>query len=169
MVAALSDALGVVRTILSKANLQGRGTYEIGLREGITNAYPNLHNIVFSRSLAKARTRPLSWSRPIRSRRYELKDQDGLGIWLCGGGRLAEASSDEIDELLVKLNPVVVGAGIPLFGGDFQIRRFELADSQIFNSGVVFLTYMSKRKDPTWRGRSMIRPVLIAATANRRL
>jgi dihydrofolate reductase len=36
---------------------------------------------------------------------------------LCGGARLAGALYDEIDELVLKVNPVVLGTGTPLFRG----------------------------------------------------
>ena len=36
-----------------------------------------------------------------------------------------------IDEIVVKLNPVVFGAGIPLFGATFSQTALELIDSKI--------------------------------------
>ena len=45
----------------------------------------------------------------------EPKRADGKDIWLCGGGKLAGALRTEIDELVVKLHPVAVGSGVPLF------------------------------------------------------
>jgi dihydrofolate reductase len=46
-----------------------------------------------------------------------LKAEDGMGIWLCGGSRLAAAVFTEIDQLILKINPVLIGTGIPLFDG----------------------------------------------------
>ena len=40
-----------------------------------------------------------------------LKADPGWDLWLAGGGRLAAFLTDEIDELLLKVNPVVLGAG----------------------------------------------------------
>ncbi|WP_433061638.1 dihydrofolate reductase family protein [Dactylosporangium sp. CS-033363] len=71
----------------------------------------------------------------------ELKRQDGLGIWLCGGGRLAAALLPEIDELVVKQYPVVVGAGLPLFAGRYGPLPFALDDAETFASGAVILRY----------------------------
>jgi dihydrofolate reductase len=42
-----------------------------------------------------------------------LKHRPGAGIWLAGGARLAGALLGEIDELVIKRYPVVLGAGIP--------------------------------------------------------
>ncbi|TLW91660.1 dihydrofolate reductase [Saccharomonospora piscinae] len=126
--------------------LQGRHSYEIGLREGITNAYRHLRSIVFSTTMTDSpdstvelvRTDPLTRVR-------ELKREEGAGIWLCGGGTIAAALRDEIDELVVKLHPVVAGDGIPLFhGGGFAPQRYELADSAAYGSGVVVLTYRTR-------------------------
>ena len=46
-----------------------------------------------------------------------LKQEDGGGIYLAGGGNLAGQLIDEIDELVVKVYPLVLGEGIPMFAG----------------------------------------------------
>ncbi|WP_020668262.1 dihydrofolate reductase family protein [Amycolatopsis nigrescens] len=125
--------------------LEGRGSYEIGLREGITDAYPHLRHYVFSSTIG---TSPdpnveIVASDPLTKVR-ELKQEDGLRIWLCGGGQLANALRPEIDELIVKLHPVVAGAGIPLFDGEFSPQRFTLAAHESFDSGVLHLTYTKR-------------------------
>jgi dihydrofolate reductase len=71
----------------------------------------------------------------------ELKQQDGMGIWLCGGGKLASVLRDEIDELIIKRHPIVIGSGIPLFDGPFTPTRFTQATSQAFESGLTITTY----------------------------
>jgi dihydrofolate reductase len=47
----------------------------------------------------------------------ELKNQPGRDIWLRGGGTLAGVLAPEIDRLILKVSPVVLGAGVPLFAG----------------------------------------------------
>ncbi|MGW6027730.1 dihydrofolate reductase family protein [Streptomyces sp. NPDC055099] len=76
----------------------------------------------------------------------ELKQEDGKGIWLCGGGELAGALFAEIDELVVELAPMAIGSGTPLFGQKqpFDPTFFTLTDSTIMDSGTVFLTYARK-------------------------
>jgi len=122
--------------------LQGRGSWEIGRRCGLTNAYRHLRSIVFSRSITETPDSTVEFvsSDPLEKVR-ELKREQGAGIWLCGGGKLAAVLRPEIDELIVKLHPVVAGAGIPMFDGEFSPSQFELADAKPFNSGVVHLTY----------------------------
>ena len=46
-----------------------------------------------------------------------LKAEDGKDIWLCGGAKLSAAVFSEIDELILKINPILIGTGIPLFSG----------------------------------------------------
>lgn len=125
--------------------LQGRGSWEIGMREGITNAYRHLRSIVFSRSISKTPDPTVEFvSSDPREKVRELKREPGAGIWLCGGGKLAAALRPEIDELIVKLHPVVAGAGIPMFDGEFSPSQFELADTTPFTSGALHLTYRKR-------------------------
>ena len=52
----------------------------------------------------------------------QLKDEAGRGIWLCGGADLASTLFAEqlIDQLNLKVNPFLMGSGIPLFSGVIQ-------------------------------------------------
>jgi dihydrofolate reductase len=70
-----------------------------------------------------------------------LKQEGGLDIWLCGGARLAGALFDSIDELIVKINPVVLGAGIGLFAGVRGPLKLELTDHRRFAGGVAIHRY----------------------------
>lgn len=64
-----------------------------------------------------------------------------MGIWICGGGKLAHELLGEIDELASKLYPIVIGSGIPLFSRGLRLTRFKLAGSRVFNDGVALMTY----------------------------
>ncbi|KAA2255450.1 dihydrofolate reductase [Solihabitans fulvus] len=123
------------------AVLMGRGTYEPALAAGITSPYSHLRQYVFSRTIDQLDPEveivsgdPLEFVR-------ELKRQEGMGIWLCGGGRLAGALLTEIDELVIKRHPIVAGTGIPLFDGPFDPTGFTRAADRTFDSGVTFETY----------------------------
>lgn len=121
--------------------LMGRGTYEPGLKAGMTSPYPHLQQYVFSRTLTSAdpQVRIVSGD-PVELVRG-LKQQEGMGIWLCGGGKLASQLLPEIDELIIKRNPIVIGSGIPLFNGPFHPTRFKLASTRPLDIGVVIVTY----------------------------
>lgn len=71
----------------------------------------------------------------------DLKNTDGAGIWLAGGGNLAAELRTEIDELVIKRNPIVLGAGTPLVDGSFLPQPFDRISSQTFNTGVVVEIY----------------------------
>lgn len=123
--------------------LMGRRTWELGRDTGAPDPYPRLRSYVFSRSIAESPVPTVNFvsGDPLEKVR-ELKREDGLGIWLCGGGVLAETLWPEIDHLVVKVNPVVIGAGVKLFHSDeFALRKLRLAGHHVYESGVAVLTY----------------------------
>lgn len=122
--------------------VMGRGTYEPGLKVGLTNPYQQLRQMVFSTSLSPDTDPSVEFvsSDPLK-KVQERKQEEGMDIWLCGGGKLAQQLLPEIDELILKLSPIVVGNGIPLFSGQFQVKQFRLVSSKTFESGVIILQY----------------------------
>ncbi|UGY90286.1 dihydrofolate reductase family protein [Streptomyces gobiensis] len=122
--------------------VMGRGTYDPGLAVGLTSPYAHLRQIVLSRSLTASADSSVEVTTedPIALVR-RLKQEEGLGIWLCGGADLAGQLLPEIDELIVKQYPVVAGSGVPLFRADFSPRLFTLTDSRVFEQGNLVLTY----------------------------
>ncbi|MGW1225672.1 dihydrofolate reductase family protein [Streptomyces sp. NPDC001478] len=124
--------------------LEGRRSYEIGLAAGVTDAYPHLRHLVFSRTLKESPDAgvELVADDPVETVR-ELKRQEGKDIWLLGGAGLAESLYGEIDTLVLKLAPLTIGNGIPLFSGGaaFDPRTWELVDHTVLKSGALFLTY----------------------------
>ena len=124
--------------------LMGRRTYEVGLSEGITNPYPSLTQYVFSRTLQRSPDPQVTVTDedPVVVSR-ELKAQRGQAIWLCGGAELASTlfAAGLVDRLIVKLNPVVFGTGIPLLGSASASRMLTLSESQVYPSGHALLNY----------------------------
>ena len=129
------------------AVLMGRATYEVGLRLGVTSPYPHLEQYVFSRTMAQSPDPQVQLVRedPIATVR-RLKGGTGRDLWLCGGGQLAAALFTEIDELILKINPAVLGAGIPLFAAAVPGAVLELVDSQAYVSGFVLVRYRLRRR-----------------------
>lgn len=129
------------------AVLMGRKTYEVGLQEGITSPYPTLDQYVFSRTMKES---PSAHVTLVRENAVEvvnaLKQESGKAIWLCGGAGLATTllAADVIDGLIVKVNPVLFGSGIPLFAEDIKQTTLELTDSKVYRSGHVLLHYRVK-------------------------
>lgn len=124
--------------------IEGRNSYAIGLAAGVTDAYPHLRHLVFSRTLTESPDPgvELVADDPV-ARVRELKRDGGKDIWLVGGGELAGAVYGEIDRVIVKLSPLTIGSGIPLFGrtAAFAPNAWELVDHTILKGGAAFLTY----------------------------
>ncbi|MGB3773259.1 MAG: dihydrofolate reductase family protein [Rhodococcus sp. (in: high G+C Gram-positive bacteria)] len=121
--------------------IMGWNTYTPALDVGIGSPYPHLQQFVASRhhhvdhADVTVTTDPLATVRGLRG-------LDGSGIWLAGGGALAGALIDEIDHLVLKINPVVLGDGVPLFGGAcYGARPFVRSRLREFSSGVIIAEY----------------------------
>lgn len=144
--------------------LMGRGTYEPALKVGITDPYPSLETYVFSRSLKESpdprvhlvREDPVAFVRELKSRLGTQTDMSRAvraakmsvpkDIYLCGGGPLAAALFDAglIDEVIIKLNPVLLGAGKTLAPHLARKADLELISTKAYRNGVVLLQYAVK-------------------------
>ena len=111
----------------------------------MTNPYPQMKQYVFSRTMEKSPNDEVEVvsGDAVRVVR-ELKRQTGMDIWLCGGADLATQLFPEIDEIILKVNPVLLGSGIPLFSGVVPQTGLELADNRIYGNGFMLLHYRVK-------------------------
>ncbi|UVS79364.1 dihydrofolate reductase family protein [Actinokineospora sp. UTMC 2448] len=122
--------------------VQGRVTYEPALEIGVTSPYAHLRQVVVSGSLGESPDPAVEVvSSGVVERIRELKAQPGRDIYLAGGGRLAGALLAEVDALVLKVYPVVVGSGVPLFSADFSPTAFTLTGTKSLPSGMVVLSY----------------------------
>ncbi|MEU0025656.1 dihydrofolate reductase family protein [Streptomyces sp. NPDC006335] len=123
--------------------VQGRGSYEVALKEGITSPYDHLREYVASRTLTQSPDPHVEIiGADLVGKVRELKAEEGeFGIYLCGGSELAGQLHDEIDELVIKTYPVVLGSGMPMFGSGFALTEFTLDEVRVFDNGVVVRTY----------------------------
>ncbi|HAS43326.1 MAG TPA: deaminase [Microscillaceae bacterium] len=103
--------------------VMGRSTYEFGFQFGIQPgqpAYAGLQHLIVSRSLNFESNEEVKLIKSdIAPYLQQLKTKPGKDIWLCGGGKLAGhlLNHQLIDELWLKINPMILGAGITLFEG----------------------------------------------------
>ncbi|MEW1550575.1 dihydrofolate reductase family protein [Streptomyces tsukubensis] len=129
--------------------VMGLGTYRPALDEGITSPYAHLRQYVVSSTLGPAPD-PAVTVVPddplglVQRLKREEQGEGSLGIWLCGGGRLAGALLPEIDELVFKSYPVVAGAGIPAFDGGFDPTAFDVAQRTTFDNGVCVTRFVRR-------------------------
>lgn len=121
--------------------IMGRRTFEPGLAAGLPSVYPHLRQIVVSGSLPADQPEVEVVADDPAATVRELKSVAGQGIWLCGGGRLASTLAGEIDELVIKRQPVVLGAGRPLFAGEYAPQPWQLQELRRFDSGVAIERY----------------------------
>ncbi|WP_129975891.1 dihydrofolate reductase family protein [Rhodococcus sp. Q1] len=125
--------------------IMGRGAYEPGLSLGLTSPYSHMQQYVVSRTLAPVddpQVRIVDTD-PVELVR-KLKAEEGLDIWLCGGGNIAGQLVDEIDRLIFKSYPVIAGDGIPALSGNFVPTRFEVTAREEFSNGTQ-VTWFDRR------------------------
>ncbi len=132
------------------AVIMGRKTYEFGYKYGLKPgepAYPNMKHYIFSDSLEFESTHEQV---NVVKRNIDfikkLKEQEGKAIYLCGGGQFAGwlLENGLIDILKIKLNPVVLGEGVRLFGSTNASCKFEVTGNDSFDDGLQFLTFEKK-------------------------
>jgi dihydrofolate reductase len=136
--------------------LMGKNTYEYGFQFGMKPGEPayapyNLKNYIFSRSLRfesndkvqLVASDELDFIRQLKQSGPEPGHEPGKDIWLCGGGAFAGYLLEQelIDELILKVHPVIFGRGIPLFGSSAKSVRLAPYASRSFNTGVTVNSY----------------------------
>lgn len=138
----VDDYLATLRTY--DTVLMGRRTYEPALAAGVSDPYPWLKTCVFTR------TPPADANPRIQFVRSEaagfvrsLKAEECGPIYLCGGAALASTLLSEglVDEILVKLNPILLGDGVPLAPTLQRATALELRSTKVYANGVVLLQY----------------------------
>lgn len=127
--------------------IQGRASYDLALKEGVTSPYAHMREYVASRTLTESPDPNVEIiGEDLVGKVRELKAEEGeFGIYLCGGAQVAGELFDEIDEIVVKTYPITLGTGMPMFRSGFSVTHFELADFRTFKSGVFVRTYSRKR------------------------
>ena len=128
--------------------LVGRKTWEVGVKQGMKGAYPGMRTVLFSRTVDPATVPELEVVAEnagdfVRA----LKQQDGKGICVMGGGDLARTLFEEdlIDEVGMNLHPILLGSGIPLFQPLTREISLELIEQRPLQHGCVNLLYRVKR------------------------
>lgn len=130
--------------------LMGKHTYEVGYQYGVkagepSPTYAHMMQYVFSQSMPAYNHEQLKVIKDdpadfVRA----LKQREGQAIYLCGGGQLAGYLMQQalIDELILKVNPMIFGKGIPLFGALERSKiDLTLLSSKVYQNGVLFLHY----------------------------
>ncbi|MEI5906243.1 dihydrofolate reductase family protein [Bacillus spongiae] len=127
--------------------LMGGKTYEFGFQLGAKPGEPSYKGIkhyIFSNSLefmSNEEVKLIKEDAIVFIK--DLKQQVNSKIWLCGGGELAGSLIKHklIDQLVLKINPIIVGEGISLFGSINPSLKLELMDMKQYSNGIIKATY----------------------------
>ena len=129
--------------------IMGRNTYEYGYQYGLKPghpAYPHMNHFIVSDTLSFNNSHEqvqIIKRAELCQTIHQLKEQVGSPIYLCGGGQLAKQllKHQMIDELIIKLNPILLGDGIHLFDGccdGFQLGHLHRIN---YSNGVQMIHY----------------------------
>ncbi|MCF8560581.1 dihydrofolate reductase family protein [Micrococcus yunnanensis] len=125
--------------------LMGVRTHEPALDAGLTSAYPHLRQIVVTHRELPMDPTVERWEGNVAERVRNLKTEPGKDIWLCGGGSLAGQLLDQIDELQLKINPVTLGNGVPLFTGSAS-HTWTPTSIETLPGGIVLASYSRAKR-----------------------
>jgi dihydrofolate reductase len=129
--------------------VMGRKTYEHGYPFGLVPGkraplYRHMRHFMFSKGLRFGPDAEVEViDRDEAAVVNRLKAEEGTDIYLCGGGAFAGFLLDQglIDQVVLKLNPLVFGRGIRLFGGSTRRVGLALVSCKGYGNGVVLLRY----------------------------
>lgn len=129
-----------------KTVIMGRRTYEIAYRFGMTPgepAYPHMDHYIFSNTLQFDKpSRQVQIVHRDIDQVHKIKEDAEGDIYLCGGGVFAGwlLQNHLIDVLKIKLNPIVLGSGIPIFS-NAPFVRWRLVDQCSYDDGIQIIEY----------------------------
>ena len=123
--------------------VMGRRAYEPALAIGVVSPYAHLRQYVVTTTQQELTPEVTVVREDPAGLVRSLKAEDSpFDVCLVGGASLAAAVLPEIDRVVVKLYPVLAGAGRPAFdAGEFSPARFDLTDVSTFEGGHVVLTW----------------------------
>jgi len=128
--------------------IMGKHTYEFGYKYGLIPgklAYPHMEHYIFSETLSfddadeklhVVKNRSIEEIEKIRS----ISPTD---VYLCGGGIFAGwlLENELIDVLKLKINPLILGGGVRLFGDSAKQYKLKLMSTEVYDEGLIFNTY----------------------------
>lgn len=127
--------------------IMGRNTYEFGYKYGLKPgqpAYPHMKHYIFSKNLKLENPHQQVQIKNVDLAEIDkLQREEGTDIYLCGGGQFAGwlLENKKIDTLKLKLNPLILGEGIKLFGNSSSNYKLELVNSSVYENGLQIMTF----------------------------
>jgi dihydrofolate reductase len=128
-----------------QALVMGRKSYELSLSFGEW-PYGDKPVYVFTRQAPPVDARVQFVAGDATALIAELRAQGIQNIWLVGGGALVSTFLQEglIDEFVISVHPLLLGAGIPLFVSGIPRLGLRLEGVTPFASGLVQLRYTTE-------------------------
>jgi dihydrofolate reductase len=124
--------------------IMGLGTYTMMARNGDSSPYPHLRQYVLTDGGEPPVRHPdvtFTDAPAVDFVNTLRREESGLGIWLCGGSRLAASLVDEIDRLVLRVCPVILGGGVPLFAPTITPHPQEFLSARTLPSGAMIISY----------------------------
>ena len=126
----------------------GRKTYE-AVKNWEEYGFDDLkgEKIVVSQDASYPLAAPYTLATSPEDALNKLKEKGFEEVLLTGGSSLntAFAKEDLIDEIILSVEPVIIGSGLPLFSSDVHDLPLELVSIQQNKSGVITLHYRVKK------------------------
>jgi dihydrofolate reductase len=122
--------------------LMGRKTYDQVLTFG-EYPYKDKKSYVFTTQQKENDSNAEFVSTDISIFIEEIKKHDGQDLWLVGGAELTKyfLKNKLIDELILFIQPTLIGSGIPLFQGVQEDQQLSLKSHKTYENGMVEFRY----------------------------
>jgi dihydrofolate reductase len=135
--------------LFGRVTYQGMAAYWSSEKGEIADFMNNMPKVVFSRTLEKA-----EWNKTALVKENaeqvvaQLKQQPGKDVFIFGSANLSSTLMQHglIDEYRLGVNPVILGAGSPLFKASPNRMKMKLLEARPLKSGCVILRYQPARE-----------------------
>jgi dihydrofolate reductase len=123
----------------------GRKTYDWVIKQVDTFPHADKPTYVLTSSSRKDIGNTKFYNEDLEQLISALKSTSGKNIFVDGGAQVVNSllQNKLVDELILSIIPICVGAGTRLFNDGRPEQRFRLAKSQAFESGLVQLHYVA--------------------------
>jgi len=128
----------------------GRKTYDWVLKVIGSGHYDNGHRDVYviTRTERPGAGKTVFYTGNITELVQQLKSRNGKNIYCDGGAEVINEllKNDLIDEYIISIIPILLGAGTRLFKDGRPEQRLELVNTKTFETGLTQLHYKRKKE-----------------------
>lgn len=127
----------------------GRKTYDWVMTQVDEFPHVNLETYVITRTQKAAVGKTQFYTGDLSVLINKLKEKEGGNIFIDGGAQLVQSllQLKLVDEMIISIIPVLLGAGTKLFASEYPVSELILNSSNKFDSGLVQLHYSVKQVD----------------------